>query len=509
MSLTEMILRFKRYGMLLVLILVATFVMGLFPLARRINSYYSTSYVSLLKGFLNELLDQASSQSQSPFNAVVRRLNRQLVDSVSNIDLSSLLRYEKLPWVSSDLRGIFVHGNSVKFLIEHGSDILLVEIPASLFDRIISADMAYVFLTSSDRTIVVCNNLNLLGSKLNTEKGFLSFNDVVGFVQLERLEGFEAFVGSFIPLSTYLIVLLPYIIVALAALCGAVFWLNFAYSFENRLITAVNAVLDNVNQSLAKLEKTDEVVFVPLETKISELNQLQDGIHRLVEAQKASWHELHAMTQNLQDTVNELEETQKILEERNEQIIATLAEAIEVKDANTFGHSDRVVTLALELAKEAGLRDPADLEAIKFGALLHDIGKIGIPEHILNKPGRLTQEEYEIMKMHPIYGEKIIKKISGWDLVADIIRHHHENYDGSGYPDGLKGDQITLRAQIVSLVDVFCALIEERPYRRAMSLEEALRLIEKEMVGTKFDPRLYRAFVKVLERYLRAYSAGL
>jgi len=509
MSLTEMILRFKRYGMLLVLILVATFVMGLFPLARRINSYYSTSYVSLLKGFLNELLDQASSQSQSPFNAVVRRLNRQLVDSVSNIDLSSLLRYEKLPWVSSDLRGIFVHGNSVKFLIEHGSDILLVEIPASLFDRIISADMAYVFLTSSDRTIVVCNNLNLLGSKLNREKGFLSFNDVVGFVQLERLEGFEAFVGSFIPLSTYLIVLLPYIIVALAALCGAVFWLNFAYSFENRLITAVNAVLDNVNQSLAKLEKTDEVVFVPLETKISELNRLQDGIHRLVEAQKASWHELHAMTQNLQDTVNELEETQKILEERNEQIIATLAEAIEVKDANTFGHSDRVVTLALELAKEVGLTDPADLEAIKFGALLHDIGKIGIPEHILNKPGRLTQEEYEIMKMHPIYGEKIIKKISGWDLVADIIRHHHENYDGSGYPDGLKGDQITLRAQIVSLVDVFCALIEERPYRRAMSLEEALRLIEKEMVGTKFDPRLYRAFVKVLERYLRAYSAGL
>jgi putative nucleotidyltransferase with HDIG domain len=264
-----------------------------------------------------------------------------------------------------------------------------------------------------------------------------------------------------------------------------------------------------VNQSLSKLEKTEEVVYVPIETKISELNQLQEAIHRLVEAQKASWHELHAMMQNLQDTVNELEGTQKVLEERNEQIIATLAEAIEVKDANTFGHSDRVVTLALELAKEVGLTDPADLEAIKFGALLHDIGKIGIPEHILNKPGRLTQQEYEIMKMHPIYGEKIIKKISGWDLVVDIVRHHHENYDGSGYPDGLKGDQISLRAQIVSLVDVFCALIEERPYRRALSVEEAVRLIEKEMVGTKFDPRLYRAFVRVLERYLRAYSAGL
>ncbi|WP_448516871.1 HD-GYP domain-containing protein [Pseudothermotoga sp.] len=509
MSLREMVLRFKRYGTLLVLILVATFVIGLFPLARRINSYYSTSYVSLLKNSLSELLDQASDQTKAPFGAVVRRLNRQLVDIATNVDLSNLLRYEKLPWVSSDLRGIFVHGNSVKFLIEHGSDILLVEIPASLFERIISADMAYVFLTSSDRTIVVCNNLNLLGSKLNTEKGFLRLNDLAGFVHLERLEGFEAFVGSFIPLSTYLIVLLPYIIVALAALCGAVFWLNFAYSFENRLITAVNVVLDNVNQSLSKLEKTEEVVYVPIETKISELNQLQEGIHRLVEAQKASWHELHAMMQNLQDTVNDLEETQKTLQERNEQIIATLAEAIEVKDANTFGHSDRVVTLALELAKEVGLTDPADLEAIKFGALLHDIGKIGIPEHILNKPGRLTQQEYGIMKMHPIYGEKIIKKISGWDLVVDIVRHHHENYDGSGYPDGLKGGQISLRSQIVSLVDVFCALIEERPYRRALSVEEAVRLIEREMVGTKFDPRLYRAFVKVLERYLRAYPAGL
>lgn len=295
MSLREMVLRFKRYGMLLVLILVATFVMGLFPLARRINSYYSTSYVSLLKGFLNELLDQASSQSQSPFNAVVRRLNRH-VDSVSNIDLSNLLRYEKLPWVSSDLRGIFVHGNSVKFLLERESEILLVEVPVSLFERTISADMAYVFLTSSEGIVVVCNRLDLLGSKLNTNKGFLRINGLVGFVHSEPLEGFDAFVGSFIPFGTYLIVLLPYIIVALAALCGAVFWLNFAYSFENRLITAVNAVLDNVNQSLAKLEKTDEVVFVPLETKISELNQLQDGIHRLVEAQKASWHELHAMT---------------------------------------------------------------------------------------------------------------------------------------------------------------------------------------------------------------------
>ncbi|MFN3282729.1 MAG: HD-GYP domain-containing protein, partial [Pseudothermotoga sp.] len=169
-------------------------------------------------------------------------------------------------------------------------------------------------------------------------------------------------------------------------------------------------------------------------------------------------------------------------------------------------HSGRVVNLAFDLAKELGITDPADLEAIKFGALLHDVGKIGIPEHILNKPGRLTFDEFEIMKKHPIFGEKIIKNISGWDLVADIVRHHHENIDGSGYPDGLTGDQISVRAQIVSLVDVFTALIEERPYRPAMSLDEALRIIEREMIGVKFHPNLYKAFLNVLKRRLSDFG---
>ncbi|HBJ81766.1 HD domain-containing phosphohydrolase, partial [Pseudothermotoga sp.] len=96
--------------------------------------------------------------------------------------------------------------------------------------------------------------------------------------------------------------------------------------------------------------------------------------------------------------------------------------------------------------------------------------------------------------------EKIIKNISGWDLVADVVRHHHENIDGSGYPDGLKDGEISIRAQIVSIVDVFAALIEERPYRSAMSVEEALRIMSQEMVGVKFDPKLYEAFLRVLKR---------
>lgn len=508
MSLKQTISRFKRYGALLVFILIASFVIGLFPLARQINSYYSKSYMRLLESFLDEVTQHAVESGQSSLGIVVRRLSRELVDLATGVDLSGLLSYEKLPWICSEPRGIFVNGNSTKILIDGGSHILLIEIPAALIDRMLSAEMAYVFLMASDGTIVACNEPNLLGMRMNTRKGFVRMNGTTGFVESEPLEHLSGFIASFIPLRTYSTVLLPYLLVAIAALCGAAVWLSLAYSFENRLVVGVNMVLDNINQSLTKLDKTDEVFYVPLETRIAELNQLQAGIQKLIEAQKASRHELHAMMQSLQDTVNELEETQRTLQERNTQIIATLAEAIEIKDANTLGHSDRVVTLALELAKEIGLKDPADLEAIKFGALLHDIGKIGIPEYILNKPGRLTKQEYEVMKLHPIYGEKIIRKISGWDLVADIVRHHHENYDGTGYPDGLKGNQISLRAQIVSIVDVFCALIEERPYRPAMSLEEALKLMQTEMVGTKFDPELFEAFKRVLEKFPRICIAG-
>ncbi|MFN4190491.1 MAG: HD-GYP domain-containing protein, partial [Pseudothermotoga sp.] len=280
----------------------------------------------------------------------------------------------------------------------------------------------------------------------------------------------------------------------------------FFLRFETKLVGATAMVINNINRSTTQIGKDKEVNYVPVKTKIDELNELQESVVKLLEIDRASQVEMHAMMNSLQDTVNELEEMQRVLQERNTQIISTLAEAIEIKDTTTFGHSGRVVSLALDLAKELGITDPADLEAIKFGALLHDVGKIGIPEHILNKPGRLTFDEFEIMKKHPIYGEKIIKNISGWDLVADVVRHHHENIDGSGYPDGLTGDQISVRAQIVSLVDVFTALIEERPYRPAMSLDEALRIIEREMIGVKFHPNLYKAFLNVIKRRLSDFG---
>lgn len=111
------------------------------------------------------------------------------------------------------------------------------------------------------------------------------------------------------------------------------------------------------------------------------------------------------------------------------------------------------------------------------------------------------------MKKHTILGEKIIQSIPGWDLVADIIRHHHENYDGSGYPDGLSGDEISLRAQIVSIADVFTALTENRPYRKALSIDEAIEVI-RGMVGTKFSEEIFNAFLKALDRLLNGVDKG-
>ncbi|WP_051001567.1 HD-GYP domain-containing protein [Thermosipho africanus] len=201
----------------------------------------------------------------------------------------------------------------------------------------------------------------------------------------------------------------------------------------------------------------------------------------------------------LEETMAELEETNAELVEKNLQIISALAEAVEIKDSVTGNHSKNVMNLSIELAKELDVSDPAELEAIKYGAILHDIGKIGIPEHILNKPGKLDDKEFEIMKKHTIFGEKIIKTIPGWDLVADVIRHHHENWDGSGYPDGLKDGEISLRAQIVAIVDVFVALTEDRPYRNGLSVEKAIEIM-KEMVGSKFSPELFEKFVIVLKK---------
>jgi putative nucleotidyltransferase with HDIG domain len=187
--------------------------------------------------------------------------------------------------------------------------------------------------------------------------------------------------------------------------------------------------------------------------------------------------------------------------------IEALALAIEAKDATTHDHLQRVRVYATEIGKEIGMSS-IELEALQAAALLHDIGKLAVPEHIISKPGRLTPEEFEKMKIHPVVGAEILEEVKFPYPVVPIVRAHHEKWDGSGYPYGLAGEDIPIGARILSVVDCFDALASDRQYRRAMPLDKAMEIVVSES-GKAFDP----VIVKIIrERYVelekQALSAG-
>ena len=162
--------------------------------------------------------------------------------------------------------------------------------------------------------------------------------------------------------------------------------------------------------------------------------------------------------------------------ENAEQVIFSLALAVEAKDPYTAGHIERVSSLAVVIGQDFGL-SPGACAQIHRGGVLHDIGKIGVPDSILAKPGRLTPEEFVIIKRHPDIGDRICRKLKTLQDVLDLIRHHHERLDGSGYPDGLSGKELTLESRILAVCDVYDALASNRPYRAAMEGEQALEVL--------------------------------
>src|SRR5687768_350699 len=175
--------------------------------------------------------------------------------------------------------------------------------------------------------------------------------------------------------------------------------------------------------------------------------------------------------------------------------IETLAMAIDAKDQITHGHIRRVQRLAVGLAQSVGVHDEIQIKAIEAAALLHDMGKLAIPEFILNKPGRLTPSEFDVMKQHANIGADILGSIHFPYPVVPIVRHHHEAWDGSGYPDKLRGVSIPLGARILSVVDCFDALTSDRPYRPALSVEDALSVLVQRR-GTLYDPLIVDKFIE-------------
>jgi putative nucleotidyltransferase with HDIG domain len=179
--------------------------------------------------------------------------------------------------------------------------------------------------------------------------------------------------------------------------------------------------------------------------------------------------------------------------------VRALSHAVEAKDKYTQGHSMRVSEYSVEIAKKLSLSQKR-IDNIKIAAILHDIGKIGVEENILNKHGSLTQDEFDKIKQHPSTGVKIIQEIDFLKDVAEIILAHHEKVDGSGYPNGKRGNEICLESCILSVADVYDALTSDRPYRAAMSQEQALEIIRNGR-DTQFNPLVVDAFVKVINEH--------
>ncbi|HEY3375761.1 MAG TPA: HD-GYP domain-containing protein [Candidatus Aquicultor sp.] len=234
-----------------------------------------------------------------------------------------------------------------------------------------------------------------------------------------------------------------------------------------RIITSIEEILSGKFSTRVKTSQTDEL----------------SGVVQAVNA--------------LADRYQMAHETIKLLDEQvkrsNLHTIMALVEALNAKDPYTRGHSERVTTYSMLLAKALNLSDE-EIDSIYIASFLHDIGKIGIHDNILNKPASLTSEEYELVKSHANISSQIVSHLPNLSHIAPAVRHHHERHDGYGYPDGLSGESIPLGARILSIADAFDAMTSTRSYRSAFTPQQALNEI-KQCAGQQFDPELAQIFV--------------
>jgi HD-GYP domain-containing protein (c-di-GMP phosphodiesterase class II) len=187
-------------------------------------------------------------------------------------------------------------------------------------------------------------------------------------------------------------------------------------------------------------------------------------------------------------------------------VICALNQLLDLKDLNTGVHSTRLAEWAVRVAQELGIEETS-LRDIEMAALLHDIGKIGVPDAILRKPARLTEEEYALMKKHPEYGWAVLRLLPGLGQASLHVLHHHESYDGKGYPAGLKAEEIPIGARIVSVIDAFDAMVSSRPYRQGLPQEEAIRRLILSS-DTQFDPAVVQCFLHIAQAEMPAVFAA-
>ncbi len=206
--------------------------------------------------------------------------------------------------------------------------------------------------------------------------------------------------------------------------------------------------------------------------------------------------EINDVARAFNHAAQSIADSRRTLDEAYIEFTKTMAQTLDARDPYTAGHSSRVSDYAVAIARE--LRLPhEETEVIRIGAILHDIGKVGVPDEVLQKPGRLTADELETIKKHPVIGRRILEGVARFRPYLDIVELHHENHDGTGYPWGLQGDSIPLGARIVHVVDAYDAMTTNRPYRKAMRLEEATAILARHS-GTMFDPEVVEVFLGIV-----------
>ncbi|MCF6095373.1 HD domain-containing protein [Microaerobacter geothermalis] len=237
-------------------------------------------------------------------------------------------------------------------------------------------------------------------------------------------------------------------------------------------------------------------MLTPLSAIGSQLDIISKGDYQEIHLTNTT-REIEKLVSSVNMMVRGLQKHAEQIEAERFSMLMTIISLLEANDPYTAGHSQRVMMLSKLIGEKLGLPE-RELKKLETAALLHDIGKIGIPGSIVQKPGRLTKEEYEIIKLHPTISEQVLKHIRDFDSIRTAVLHHHERMDGKGYPLGLKGEEIPQLARIISVADVFDALTSHRPYRVALSFEDAVEYIKNNQ-GVQFDPHIVQAFLEALE----------
>ena len=246
----------------------------------------------------------------------------------------------------------------------------------------------------------------------------------------------------------------------------------------------------------------------------SSLDDLREEVERLRAALAAREAQAAEKEDQLQRYAADLRETFKEERARAQQLrdsyfatVRALTNAVEARDAYTGKHAERVAAYALEIGSAMGQQWAGHAE-IEFGFLLHDIGKVAVPDSILHKPEPLTPQERELIKLHPVTGWEIVRQVDFLGAACEVVRHHHERWDGQGYPDGLKDEDIPLSARVFAVADTLDALTTTRPYRAASPISQARELIQ-EARGTQFDPAVVDAFANMPDEVFERIRADI